>query len=48
MEMHLLISAYVDAVFQPVFHGLNREKAMHYASTLQEFYRPAWKELFGI
>ncbi len=48
MEMHLLTSAYVEAVFQPVIHGLNRKKAMHYAMTLQEFYRPSWKVLFGI
>jgi len=48
MEMHLLTSAYVKAVFQPVTHNLDREKALHFASTLQEFYRPAWKALFGI
>ncbi len=48
MEMHLLTSAYVEAVFQPVTHNLDREKALHYASTLQEFYRPAWRALFGI
>jgi len=46
--MHLLTSAYVEAVFQPVIHDLDREKAMHFVSTLQEFYRPAWKALFGI
>ncbi len=48
MEMHLLTSAYVEAVFQPVFHNLDRDKAMHYAHTLQEFFRPSWKVLFGI
>lgn len=48
LEMHLLTSAYVEAVFQPVTHNLDREKALHYASTLQEFYRPAWRALFGI
>ncbi|MCR5797253.1 MAG: TetR/AcrR family transcriptional regulator [Eubacterium sp.] len=48
MEMHLLTSAYVEAVFQPVVHGLDREKAMHYAQTLQDFYKPAWKFLLGI
>ncbi|MCR4955556.1 MAG: TetR/AcrR family transcriptional regulator [Lachnospiraceae bacterium] len=48
MEVHLLTSAYVEAVFQPMIHGLDREKAMHYAKTLQDFYKPAWKEFFGI
>ncbi len=48
VEMHLLTSAYVEAVFQPVVHNLSRKKALHYALTLQEFYRPAWKSLLGI
>ena len=48
MEMHLLTSSYVEAVFQPVIHDLSREKAMHFAGTLQDFFRPAWKALFGI
>lgn len=48
LELHLLTTAYVESVFQPVVHGLEREKAMHFALTLQEFYRPAWKTLFGI
>lgn len=48
LELHLLTTSYVEAVFQPVIHGLDRRKAMHYAETLQNFYRPAWKALFGI
>lgn len=47
-ELHLLTSAYVEAYFQPVLHGLDRKKALHFAKTLQEFYEPAWKALFGI
>ena len=47
-EFHLLTTSYVEAFFQPLIHGLNREKAMHYAGTLEEFYRPAWKALLGI
>jgi len=48
LEMHLLTSAYVEAVFQPVTHNLDRDKAIHFAQTLQDFYRPAWKAFFGI
>lgn len=47
-EFHLLSTAYVEAFFQPLIHGLDREKAMHYARTLEEFYQPAWKSWLGI
>lgn len=47
-EFHLLTTAYVEAFFQPLIHGLDREKAMHYAKTLEEFYQPAWKSWLGI
>lgn len=48
VEFHLIMTSFVEAVFQPVIHGLERKKALHYASTLQAFYKPAWKELLGI
>ncbi|MBE5924849.1 MAG: TetR/AcrR family transcriptional regulator [Lachnospiraceae bacterium] len=48
LEFHLLTTTYVEAVFQAVVHGLERDEALHYASTLQIFYKPAWKELLGI
>ena len=48
VEFHLLTTSFVEAVFQAVSHGLEKDKALHYASTLQEFYKPAWKELLGI
>ena len=47
VEFHLLTTSSTEAVFQAVVHGLDRDKALHYASTLQTFYKPAWKELFG-
>lgn len=47
-EFHLLVTASVDALFQPVIHDFTRKEAMHYAKTLEEFYMPAWKALFGI
>jgi len=46
-ELHLLITANVNAVFQPVEHGFTREEALHYARTLDRFYTKAWKEFFG-
>ncbi|MBR1477090.1 MAG: TetR/AcrR family transcriptional regulator [Lachnospiraceae bacterium] len=47
-EFHLLVTAYISAAFQPIHHGFSREEAMHYAWTLEEFYKPAWKAWFGI
>ena len=46
-ELHLLTTVNVNAVFQTVEHGLNREEAMHYADTLDRFFSKAWKEFFG-
>ena len=47
-EFHLLVTASVDAIFQAVVHDFTKEEAMHYAKTLERFYSPAWKALFGI
>lgn len=47
-EFHLLTTSYIESFFQPISHGLDKEKALHYAATLEEFYKPAWKAWFGI
>lgn len=47
-EFHLLVTSSVEAVFQAVTHDFNKADAMHYAKTLEQFYLPAWKALFGI
>ncbi len=47
-EFHLLVTTSIEAGFQAVIHDFSREEAMHYAYTLNEFYLPAWKALFGI
>ncbi len=46
-ELHLLITANVNAVFQTVEHDFTREEAMHYADTLDRFFSKAWSEFFG-
>ena len=46
-ELHLLITANVNAVFQVVEHGFTREKAIHYADTLDLFFGKAWQAVFG-
>ncbi len=47
-EFHLLSTSYVEAFFQPLIHGLDREKAMHYAKTIEEFYGAAWMSWLGL
>ena len=47
-EFHLLTTVYVEAFFQPLIHGLDRDKAIHYARTLEGFFQPAWKVWLGI
>ena len=47
-EFHLLATAGVDAIFQAVIHDFSKKEALHYARTLEDFYEPAWKCLFGL
>ncbi len=46
-ELHLLTTANVNAIFQPIEHGFTSEEAMHYADTLDRFFSKAWQEFFG-
>ena len=47
-ELHLLVTSSIEAIFQAVAHEFNWKEAMHYAHTLEEFYLPGWKALFGL
>ncbi len=47
-EFHLLSTAYVESFFQPLIHDLDKERALHFAKTLESFYLPAWKTWLGI
>ncbi len=46
-ELHLLITANINAIFQTVDHDFTRKEAMHYADTLDRFFSKAWREFFG-
>lgn len=46
-ELHLLVTANVNAVFQAVEHDFTREEAIHYADTLDRFFSKGWGEFFG-
>lgn len=46
-ELHMLITAYCSALFEPVAHGYSLENAFKYLSTVEEFFMPGWKNLMG-
>jgi len=47
-EFHLLVTASIEAALQPVMHDFTQEEAMHYAKTLDEFFRAGWRNYFGL
>lgn len=45
-ELHLLLTAYITALFEPVIHRYSFEEALSALKTLEEFFVPGWKKLF--
>ena len=48
LELHLLMTAYTNAIFEVVVHDFSREQALHYIKTLQEFFYPGWRAVLGL
>ena len=46
-EMHLLVTAYITALFEPVIHRYSYEEAISALKTLENYFLPGWKKLFG-
>ena len=46
-ELHLLFSAYVTALFEPVIHSYTLDEALRCLETIEAFFLPGWKALFG-
>ena len=46
-ELHILMSAYTTAMFEPVIHNYPLEKAMHHLKTIENFFLPGWHDLMG-
>ena len=46
-ELHLLLSAYTTALFEPVIHNYSVEEALRCLTTVEAFFVPGWKQLFG-
>ena len=45
--LHLLFSAYVTALSEPVIHRYSLDEAMRCLETVEAFFLPGWKTLFG-
>ena len=46
-ELHLLLSAYTTALFEPVIHNYSVEEALRCLTTVEAFFVPGWKQLLG-
>lgn len=46
-ELHLLLSAYTTAMFEPVIHNYSLEESNRCLETVEAFFLPGWKKLMG-
>ena len=44
-QLHLLLSAYITALFEPVIHNYPYKEAVGALGTLEKFFLPGWKQL---
>ena len=47
-ELHMLLSAYLTACFEPVIHDYDDIKIEKYLNTVQEFFMPGWLKIMGV
>jgi hypothetical protein len=47
-ELHMLLSAYLTAVFEPIIHGLEDERIEKYLTRVNDFFMPSWKNILGV
>ena len=47
-ELHMLLSAYLTACFEPIIHHYDDEKIEKYLNTVQEFFMPGWLKIMGV
>lgn len=46
-DLHLLLSAYTNALFEPVVHSYPLEEALRSLDLIEAFFLPGWKALLG-
>lgn len=47
-ELHMLLSAYLTAVFEPIIHGLSDMKVEKYLARVNDFFMPGWMKILGL
>ena len=46
--LHLLMTAYTNALFEVVVHDFTKEEALHYLDTMHQFFIPGWRAILGL
>ena len=46
-EMHMLLSAYMTAIMEPLIHDYSEEETEKCLSTVLEFFMPGWMKIMG-
>ena len=47
-ELHMLLSAYLTACFEPIIHDYDEASIEKYLSIIQEFFMPGWMRIMGV
>ena len=47
-EIHMLLSAYLTAIIEPIIHGYSQDKIKSYLCSVNEFFMPGWKNIMGL
>ena len=47
-ELHMLLSAYLTACFEPIIHDHDDVTVIKYLNTVREFFMPGWLKIMGI
>ncbi len=46
-ELHMMMSAYINALIQPIMHDYSEEDTKHYIKTIETFFMPGWHKVVG-
>ncbi len=47
-ELHMLLSAYLTAIFEPILHGYDEDKIEGYLDRINDFFMPGWMKIMGL
>lgn len=47
-ELHILLTSYCRAIFEPIAHNYSLEDALKYLATVQEFFMAGWNLFMGL